>query len=47
MYEHIRNLNIYGTAQFKLDIYTCIKLELFNKFVELLASYTPVHDTIS
>ena len=38
---------IYGTAQFKLDIYTCVTLELFNQFVEPLASYTRVHDTIS
>ena len=37
----------YGTAQFKLDIYTCVAQELFNKFVKPLASYTRVHDTIS
>ena len=28
-----------GTAKLQLDIYTHVTLELFNKFVELLASY--------
>ena len=28
-----------GTAQFKLDIYMCVALELFNKFVKPLVSY--------
>ena len=37
----------YGTAQFKLDIYTCVTLELPDKFVWLLASFTWVHDPIS
>lgn len=30
----------YGTAQFKLDIYTRVAQKLFNKFVEPLASCT-------
>ena len=30
----------YSTVQFKLDIYTCVTLELFNKFVESLTRYT-------
>ena len=33
----------YGTAQFELDIYTHVAVELFNKFVELLASFRWVH----
>ena len=33
------HIHTYSTAQFKLDIYTHVALELFNKFVELLASY--------
>ena len=36
-----------SVAQFKLDIYMHVTLELFNKFVKLLASYMRVHDTIS
>ena len=39
--------HMYGTAQFKLEIYTCAALELFNKLVELLASYKRADDTIS
>ena len=43
-YMHAR-LNIgatytYGTAQFELDIYTHVTLELFDKIVKLLASFT-------
>ena len=34
----------YGTAQFKLDIYMRVAMELFNKYVKLLVSYMPVHD---
>ena len=34
----------YNTAQFKLDIYTCIALELFNKFVDTLTSFMQKHD---
>ena len=30
----------YGTAQFKLDIYTCITLVLLDKFVGPLMSFT-------
>ena len=37
---------IYGTAQFKLDIYMSVALESF-KFVKPLASYTRAHDTMS
>ena len=35
-----------GTAQFKLDIYTHVALELFNKFVEPLTSYTQAHNNL-
>ena len=40
-------MSSYSTAQFKLDIYTRVTLELFNKFVEPLVTYTRAHDTIS
>ena len=36
----------YGTVQCKLDIYTCVAQEFFNKFVEPVASYMRAHDTI-
>ena len=36
----------YGTAQFKLDIYMCVALELFNKCVESLASFMLAPDGI-
>ena len=37
----------YGKAQFKFYIYTHVALELFNKFVKLLASFMQAHDAIS
>ena len=40
-------LGKYFTAQLKLDIYMCVALELFNKFVKLPASFARAHDTIS
>ena len=41
-----KSSHIYGIAQFKLEIYTCVALELFNKFVKPLVSYMGAHDTI-
>ena len=37
----------YGTPQFKLEIYTHVTLELFNKFVEPLTSFMQAHDPVS
>ena len=37
----------YITAQFKLDNETCVALELFDKFIRLLMSFTQAYDPIS
>ena len=46
LFLHCSRGKDYGTAQFKIDIYTRVTLELFNKFVKLLVSYMRVHDKI-
>ena len=38
---------MYGTAQFKINIYTHVILELFNKFVRPLVSFMQAHDPMS
>ena len=34
------SMHMYGTAQFKLDIYMNVTLEFLDKFVKSLASFT-------
>ena len=47
LFNGLYNHTSYGTAHFKLDNETHVALELLNKFVRPLASFTQVYDLIS